>query len=208
MRASKSTSAATCSSVGYERFDADYYARHYNTPKTQVASSESTERLAGFVVAYLRYLQVDVESVLDLGCGEGLWRDVLRAHFPNVEYRGVEVSAHMCEKHGWAQSSIGEYTGQPADLVVCQGVLQYLEDKEAEVAIEKLAAFTRGALYLEALTKADWREACDQSVTDGAVHLRSGVWYKKRLRKHFVLVGGGLFVPRDGDSVLFELERG
>lgn len=193
--------------MGDERFDADYYSRHYNTPETQVASPESTARLAGFVVAYLRYLQIDVECVLDLGCGEGLWRDVLRTHLPDLDYRGVEVSGHMCEKHGWAQSSIGDYAGKPADLVVCQGVLQYLDDKEAEAAIEKLATFTAGALYLEALTKADWRDVCDQSVTDGEVHLRTGSWYKKRLRKHFVLVGGGLFVPRDGDAVLFELER-
>ena len=189
-----------------ERFDADYYARHYNTPETQVASSESTARLAGFVVAYLRYLQIDVASVLDLGCGEGLWRGALRAHFPDVDYRGVEVSQHMCEKHGWERSSIADYAGASADLVVCQGVLQYLDDAEAEVAIERLAQFTRGALYLEALTKADWRDACDQSVTDGDVHLRTGGWYKKRLRKHFVLVGGGVFVPLEG-AVLFELER-
>lgn len=193
--------------AGPERFDAAYYARHYNTAETQVASSESTARLAGFVVAYLRYLQMDVDSVLDLGCGEGLWRQALLAHYPDLEYRGVEVSEHMCEKHGWEHSSIGDYTGAAADLVVCQGVLQYLSDGEADVALGKLARLTRGALYLEALTTADWRDACDQSVTDGAVNLRTGAWYKKRLRKHFVFIGGGLFVPRDGDVVLFDLER-
>ena len=190
-----------------ERFDAEYYARHYNTPGTQVASVESTARLTGFVVAYLGYLQIDVANVLDLGCGEGLWREALRVHYPKLDYRGVELSAHMCEKHGWEQSSIDAYAGAPADLVVCQGVLQYLDDAEAERAIDVLAKLTRGALYLEALTKADWDDACDQSVTDSAVHLRTGAWYKKRLRKHFVLVGGGLFVPRGGDTVLFELER-
>ena len=63
-----------------------------------------------------------------------------------------------------------------------------------------------GELYLEALTELDWRENCDRARTDGNVHLRTGTWYRKRLRKHFLDCGGGLFCSRAAGVSLFELE--
>jgi hypothetical protein len=98
--------------------------------------------------------------------------------------------------------------GRSVDLVICQGVLQYLDDPAAAAAIDNLARHCHGALYLEALTRADWEKNCDRSVTDGAVFLRPGAFYRRRLRPHFASCGGGLFVRRDAGVSLFELERG
>jgi len=188
------------------RFDEDYYRRHYGDPETAVTDAESTARLARFVGSYLMYLQAPLGAVLDVGCGFGFWEAPLRELSPELEYRGVEVSAYLCEKYGWVQSSIVELDVEPADLVVCQGVLQYLDDEEAAQAIDNLAEHTLTALYVEALTRKDWEEAADQSVTDGAVHLREGAWYRERLGEHFVAAGGGLFVKRDAGVVFYELE--
>ena len=96
--------------------------------------------------------------------------------------------------------------GKPADLVVCQGVLQYLDDAEATAALERLHALTRTALYLEVLTELDLQVACDTSRTDGEVFLRTGKWYWEALAGKFIAVGGGLFLPTDTDVPLFELE--
>jgi hypothetical protein len=86
-------------------------------------------------------------------------------------------------------------------------VLQYLPAREAERAIRNLARHTGSALYLEALTRADWDHVCDQSRTDGDVYLSSGEWYRRQLDSRFVSCGGGLFLPKNSSVPLFELER-
>lgn len=190
-------------------FDAAYYAQFYGDPATRVASAESTGRLARFICAYLAYLEVEIETVLDFGCGLGWWRaPVLEAH-PQASYTGVEFSAHLCEVHGWTPGSVVDYDhGERADLVVCQGVLQYLDDQQTRAAILNLARHTGRALYLEALTKGDWRDVCDRERTDGEVYLRTATWYRRALSRHFRSCGGGLFVPHRSPVALFELERG
>jgi SAM-dependent methyltransferase len=187
------------------RFDAAYYARYYG----ELRLAANVETLVRFVSAYLDHLGVGVETILDFGCGQGFWRAPLERAYPSARYTGVELSEHACETHGWVRGSVVDHVHEPgADLVVCQGVLQYLSDAEARAAIRNLARHTRGALYLEALTREDWKFNCDQTATDGDVHLRPAAWYREQLRKQFKSCGGGLFLPRDSPVVLFELERG
>lgn len=190
-----------------DQFDQGFYDRFYRDPARRVAETDDTDRLVAFVASYLKHLDIPVHSSLDLGCGLGLWRGPLGQHFPDASYQGVEVSQHLCAELGWAQGSIATWEGEGADLVVCHGVLQYLTGKEARAAIRNLARLTRGALYLEALTKEDWAENCDQERTDGDVHLRKASWYRRQLAGHFIALGGGLFLPADHDVVLYELER-
>jgi SAM-dependent methyltransferase len=190
------------------RFDDAYYARHYGDPDTRAQSTTSIERLVRFVCAYLDYLRVDVREVIDFGCGVGLWQQPLARAWPGVDYVGVEASEHACERYGWTHGSVVDYEhGRAVDLVVCQGVLQYLPAREAERAIRNLARHTGAALYLEALTQADWDHVCDQSRTDGDVYLRTGEWYRRILDQRFVSCGGGLFLPKHSSVPLFELER-
>jgi SAM-dependent methyltransferase len=191
-----------------ERFGREFYERHYFDPATRVIGPEEVTRLARFVLSYLGYLSVEVETVLDLGCGVGLWREALAELAPGARYVGVETSEYLCERFGWARGSVTDFEPEaPADLVVCQGVLQYLPMREAQRAMRRLGALTGGALYLEVLTREDWEENCAQDRTDGAVHLRSAGWYRKHLAPHFVAIGGGLFLPRESDVVLYELEK-
>jgi trans-aconitate methyltransferase len=186
------------------RFDAAYYARFYD----ELRIADGVDRLVRFVCAYLDHLGVEVEELLDFGCGQGLWRAELLRAYPNANYVGVEWSEHACETYGWVRGSIVDYShGRLADLVICQGVLQYLPTDAASRAIRNLARHTRGALYLEALTQEDWEHNCDQSATDGDVHLRPAAWYREQLAEHFENCGGGLFLPRDSPIVTFELER-
>ena len=67
-------------------------------------------------------------------------------------------------------------------------------------------AARRGALYLEALTREDWTDACDQERTDGAVYLRPASFYRRRLRGAFRGCGGGIFVHERSPAVLYALE--
>jgi hypothetical protein len=62
-------------------------------------------------------------------------------------------------------------------------------------------------LYVSALTREDWRENCDRNRTDRAVHLRSGAWYRERLKRHFRYLGLGIWVRKDVTAILWDLER-
>lgn len=185
------------------RFDAAYYDRYYG--QLELAAGVGT--LVRFVCAYLDHLGVEVEEILDFGCGQGFWRAPLLRAYPHARYTGIELSEHACAAYGWTRGSVVDHAhGRKADLVICQGVLQYLPEADAARAIRNLARHTRGALYLEALTQGDWDHNCDQTATDGNVHLRPVAWYREQLAPHFRSCGGGLFVPHDSDAVLFELE--
>ncbi|GAB4213935.1 MAG: class I SAM-dependent methyltransferase [Sandaracinaceae bacterium] len=189
-------------------FDAAYYARFYENARTRVARPEDTARLARFVWGYLEHLGVRPKSALDLGCGLGWWRDALRTLAPSLRYRGVERSAHLCEKLGWEHGSVVDYAGAGADLVICQGVLHYLDRREALGAIATLARTAKKALYLEVLTKEDWAHHVDRTRTDGSMSLRPARFYRQALAPHFVPCGGGLYLPHASPAVLFELEKG
>ena len=76
----------------HERFDAAYYRRFYEDPSTRVIDRAAVARLVRFVAAYLSHLGLPLRSVLDLGCGIGLWRDALQKVAPRARYQGVEVS--------------------------------------------------------------------------------------------------------------------
>jgi SAM-dependent methyltransferase len=189
------------------RFDRDYYRRYYEDPKTRVASDVDAQKLAELLGAYCRYLDQPVRNVLDLGAGMGQMRAALRSEFPRANYLGVEHSEYACRRYGLQQGSVADFkTRGRFDLVICKGVLQYLDRREAERALENLAALCRGCLYLEALTREDWDEACDRARTDGEVYLRPASFYRARLRKHFRNAGAGVFVHERSPAVLYALE--
>ena len=189
------------------QFDADYYARYYENERTRVASSTDIARLGRFVSGYADYLGIKIKRVLDAGCGIGLWQGVIAEHYPSARYVGIELSEHLCETRGFTQASVVDYQDRGRfDLVICQGVLQYLTDAEAKRAIANLGKLCRGLLYLEVLTAEDWASACDRRFSDGAVHRRSAAWYRKQLARDFQALGGGVFAHRDADLVLYALE--
>ena len=121
------------------RFDEHYYRRFYGDAGSRVTSQAEVTRLVRFVAGYLAYLQLPVRRVLDAGCGLGWWRAPLGRRYPKMVYTGIEVSEYLCRAHGWEQASVVDYRAEPPfDLVVCQGVLQYLDDGEAAAAIRIL----------------------------------------------------------------------
>ncbi len=193
-------------------FDANYYRRFYDDPKTRVVDAGSVRTLAKFVAAYLAHLGIEVRTILDIGCGRGHWRHAAKHCWPKARWFGVEWSQHLCEEHGWTHGSVvdldpaRELGRDKFDLVVCQGVLQYLDDRQAARALQNLGRWTAGALYLEALTRRDWLHHCDRERTDGDGHLRQGEWYLRRLSRTFATAGGGVFVPKRAAVTLFELE--
>ena len=190
------------------KFDAPYYRQFYLDPLTRAMSPEDFDKLGNFVCGYLLYLEQPVTKVLDMGCGLGLWQTVLERHFPHAKYVGVEISDYVCEQYGWYKGSVVDWKARTTfDLVICSDVVQYLNDGEAEAAIENLSRLCDGVLYFAALTERDWQENCDQERTDPDGYLRSGTWYRVRLGRYFNNLGGGLFAAEDSPTVRYELEE-
>lgn len=199
-RSAKSTQPAA--------FDKAYYDRYYETASTRVHGAARIAHLARFVTEYFAWNDARLETVLDIGAGAGLWRDWFAKHKPEVKYRSTEYSEYACKKYGHEQRDISTWRAKDRfDLIVCQGVLQYLDDAACAAAIENIGAMSRGFLYLEAITKRDFEEVCDQKLTDGNVHLRTGAWYRKHLANSFENVGAGIWYAKRGSLLFYELER-
>jgi SAM-dependent methyltransferase len=173
-------------------FDAAYYERWYEDMATR---SYIADKAVRFVLSYIEHMDASVRTALDLGCGLGFWKKALSRYAKNIRYTGVEFSPYLCQKFGWTCGDVRTYApGRVFDLVICQGVLQYLPDDDCGVAIENLSRLARRFLYLEVLTAADALEVCASDDTDFEVFVRPAEWYARQLRRHFVNLGGGLYV--------------
>jgi trans-aconitate methyltransferase len=175
---------------------------------TRVITPGEMRVRARLIAAILAQAGVPVRSIIDAGCGIGLLRKPFAEVLPKARYLGLEASDYLCARYGWTKGSVVDHSPkQPSDLAVCYDVLQYLGDRDASRAIANFARLTRAALYISALTSKDWRENCDKTRTDRAVHLRSGDWYRRRLKKNFRYLGFGVWLRKDVTAILWDLER-
>jgi SAM-dependent methyltransferase len=191
----------------FRRFDEAYYHRFYESPPTRVVSPEEHAHLAEFVVAFARWNKIELKSVLDIGAGTGLWKYWFEKNEKGVQYTGTEVSAAMCKKHGFLHRDIARWRDRKKhDLIICQGVLQYLPDPDVAPAVANIAAMSRGLVYIEVTTRADLRDRCDKTRTDTDIHVRNGSYYRGILSKHLIFVGAGLWWVKDRPAPFYELE--
>jgi len=177
-------------------------------PATRVVTVGEMRSRAAVIASILRHVQIPVRRILDAGCGIGLLRKPFADLYPRASYSGLEASRYLCKRFGWMRGSVGDFAPRkPFDLVICYDVLQYLPDAAATRAIANLAKLTRASLYVAALTTEDWRENCDRSRTDRAVHLRSAAWYRRRLKKSFRYIGVGVWLRNDVAATLWAMEQ-
>jgi hypothetical protein len=194
--------------VDMTAFDAAYFRRYYESRRSLVYTADQVAHLAAAVTGFVQWFGRDIERVLDVGAGTGLWGQWLRANMPGVRYRSIDVSAYACEKYGHEPRDISRWRARERfDLVVCQGVLPYLDDDACARAIANMGAMCRGFLYLEAITARDLRDVCDRARTDTSVRSRPASFYRRELARRFEPVGCGLYHVKGGDCVFYELER-
>ncbi len=190
-----------------QRFDKSYYDRFYRNPATRAVTPAASRRRAAFVAAYLKHLEMPVARILDVGCGIGTTLRALGRHFPRARLEGVETSEYLCRRYGWTYGSVVDFEARtPFDLVVCTDVLAYLDDAECSRAIDNLARLCRGAVCLGILT-ADDTDRYDRDRTDPRQHRRSAAWYRQRLNRHFVNVGGGMHLQKPLERMAWSLEQ-
>ncbi|HXN30311.1 MAG TPA: class I SAM-dependent methyltransferase [Polyangiaceae bacterium] len=189
-------------------FDASYFRRYYESRRSRVYGSEQIADLARGVTGFVHWFGGKIERVLDVGAGTGLWGDWVRANLPGASYRSIDVSKYACAKYGHEPRDISEWRARTKfDLIICQGVLPYLDEEACTHAVANMAAMCRGFLYLEAITDRDLRDVCDRARTDVTVYARTGTFYRRLLSRPFEAIGCGLYHIKGGDKVFYELER-
>jgi SAM-dependent methyltransferase len=188
-------------------FDQAYFERYYFNRRTRIAEPSYFDQLAAFVGSYLSLLDCPIGRILDIGCGAGLLHRGLRRAFHGVKIDACDVSEYVCERFGWQCTSIEDLAVKESyDLVICHDVLQYLDNKAASSAIDKLASLTHCAMLFGVLTIEDWEHNCNQELTDSNAHMRTTAWYRRELGKYFRNAGGGVYIKLEAPVVMYSLE--
>ena len=132
-------------------YDRAYFDHWYRDPVHRVrARGESRRRVAMVVALAEYYLGRPLRNVLDVGCGEGVWRAPLRALRPGIRYLGLDSSEYVVARFGRARNlrlaAFGDLAelrfDERFDLIVCSDVLHYLDAREIEKAFVDDAALT------------------------------------------------------------------
>ncbi len=150
----------------------------------------SIAHLAAFVFAFAQYNKIEVKSVLDIGAGIGLWKHWIEKHAKGTQYghRGEPGYAQEARLSTPRHRALAR-SQRKHDLIVRQGVLQYLPDPDVAPAVANIAAMSRGLVYVEVTTRQDLRERCDNAAPDTDIYVRNGSYYRGILSKHLLSVG-------------------
>lgn len=168
-----------------KKYDRAYFQRWYHNRATRVNSAADTRRKAALAITLAEYfIRRQVRTVLDVGCGEGAWRQYLRSHRPRIAYTGIDSSDYVVERFGASRNiRKGAFGDLPSmklgvyDLVICSDVLHYVTDAEIAAGIQTLADATDGVAFLEVLT----REDDIQGDLDAFIR-RPASWYRRTFR--------------------------
>ena len=139
-------------------YDRAYFDRWYRDPRFAVVGREVLERRVRLAVSQTEYLlERPVRNVLDVGCGEGTWRAVLKRLRPGVRYLGLDSSDYALRRHGSRRNlrrgSVGELAELnlrgPYDLIVCSDVLHYVTTAELRRGLRDMSGLLGGVAFLE-----------------------------------------------------------
>src|SRR5882724_5500603 len=162
-------------------YDHAYFDKWYRDPQYRVSSAHALERKVALALAVAEYyLGREVRNVLDVGCGEGVWRRPLRKLRPRIDYLGLDTSEYAVARYGRSRNirlaSFGQLGEQRFDanfdLIVCSDVLHYVRTPELKRGLRGVAEMLGGVAFLELFTSRD--------ASDGDKHgfiARSPKWY-------------------------------
>ncbi|MGC1547000.1 MAG: class I SAM-dependent methyltransferase [Rhodanobacter sp.] len=162
-------------------YDRAYFDKWYRDPTHAVGSGAELRRKVAMVVAQAEYyLGRTVRNVLDVGCGEGVWRAPLRALRPDIHYRGLDASEYVVSRYGRSRNIGLAKFGQLAelrfdvrfDLIVCTDVLHYLKPAEIRAGLIGIGEMLEGVAFLEVFTNRD-----DVDGDREGFQSRSPAWY-------------------------------
>ncbi len=164
-------------------YDRAYFDRWYRDPEHRVGSQAQRARKARMVVALAEYyLGRPLRNVLDVGCGEALWRAPLRRSRPGIDYRGLDASAYVAQRYGRSRriglARFGDLAAlrfdRRFDLIICADMLHYVPADELRAGLSGFGELLEGLAFIEVYTDRD-RAGGD---TRGFIR-RSPDWYRR-----------------------------
>ena len=164
-------------------YDRGYFEKWYRDPRHAISSRKALERKVALTVAVAEYyLARPLVNVLDVGCGEAVWRAPLRRLRPGVEYLGLESSEYAVLRYGRSRNvrpatfgQLGELRFERAfDLIVCSDVLHYVATPELRRGLRGIVDMLDGVAFLELFTAADAPDGDKQGFI-----ARSPAWYRQ-----------------------------
>jgi len=191
-------------------YDRSYFDRWYRGEGPPKGAGELRRQVALAVAAAESILDRPLESVLDVGCGEGRWQPVLRDLRPGVPYLGIEPSEYAVERYGEERNILsGSFEtlesfafDHPFDLLVCADVLHYLDSEAVLRGMDTLADLVGGVALIEVFTSEDPAQGDREGF-----HLRPPEWYRRVFRgAGLVPVGLQMYVHREVAEVLDALD--
>jgi len=188
-------------SMATRQYDQRYFDKWYRNPRYRVKTAQELARQVAFVVGCAEQIRGrTIRSVLDVGCGEANWLAPLRKLRPKVHYTGVDSSEYVVSRFGVSRNiRLGTIDAldrlqlrRDYDLILCVGMLNYLEPPQLRAGLDQLYDLAHGVVYLELFTSKDSGVFGD---TRGA-RLRAPAWYRARIRDaRFVSCGMHCYVP-------------
>lgn len=167
-------------------YDRAYFDKWYRHPRHAVASQVELERKVALAVAAAEYfLGRRIVNVLDVACGEGVWRAPLKRLRPTVEYLGLDSSEYAIARYGRSRNlrpaKFGdlEYLrfARDFDLIVCSDALHYVRTPELRRGLRGLVGMLDGVAFLELFTREDEPDGDREGFIP-----RSARWYLREFR--------------------------
>ncbi len=184
-----------------KQYDRAYFDRWYRS-RRRVITPESTRRNAALALAITEVLlERRVRTVLDIGCGEGQWRAVLRRMRPGLRWTGLDPSDYVARRFGRRRNiRQAGFADLPElglrgkfDLIVCSNVIHYVPTPDLQRGLQTIAEHLGGVAWLEVHTS-------DDPVTGDVeeMHLRSERQYRRLFKRAgLAAVGMHCWVPQD-----------
>lgn len=191
-------------------FDAAWFQHWYHAHRIQDAAA--LRRKVALALAQAEwFLERPVRSVLDVGCGEGLWRAELRKLRPNLHYLGLDGSDYAVARYGRTRNlhrldfvQLADVRPCPSvDLLVCADVLHYLSARDLQRGLRGFAELCHGVAFIEVYCRGDAIEGdLDGFIARPASH------YRKALGAHgFVQCGPHTWLSPAIAGTAMALER-
>lgn len=196
---------------GGKRYDRAYFDRWYRGDEPPVGTEEDLRRAVALAVSAAESIIArPLETVLDVGCGEGRWQPVLQDMRPEAAYLGIDPSEYAVERFGEERNlrrgTFGELGyhvfDEPFDLVVCSDVLHYLSSEEIREGVDALADRTGGLAVIDIFSEED-----DPEGDRIDFHRRPAAWYLGVLENAgLVPVGLQMYVHHEVAGILERLD--
>jgi len=192
-----------------KRYDRAYFDKWYRSRTHRVHDPGEIRRKVLLAISTAEYfLRRPIDSVLDIGCGEGAWFPHVRALRRSARYTGIDPSEYAVERFGTerniSKGSFADLRGRSGeyDLVVCSDVLHYIADPELRRGVTHLHRLTGGLAFVEVLTKED--EIIGD--VEGLIR-RPAQWYREVFANAgFIQAGAYCWLPDSMKDDAAELE--